>query len=229
MNENGVLAANLPFSGANQHISITRHAHPHVLRQFAELLNDVFGTAFFSVINPSALMTKADEMEVLRDLSALVTATRSCENVSQQMAKVRAEKSASSYKECGICIPCLIRRQAIKTVGVEEAPSHYLHEDRTVFNWISSNEPAQTDGQPALLRSTASKLLESHQFNVRDVVNFCQAFQRLSPAEFVVKYLPEISLLTQPDGDSEKYVADLYELYQKFTAQYLNYLPPSPI
>jgi 7-cyano-7-deazaguanine synthase in queuosine biosynthesis len=228
LNENGVMAANIPFSVENQHISITRHAHPYALHLFEQLLNEVTESTFFSVENPSALLTKAEEVQVLQAVPTLAVATRSCENSKRQMALARVGQSDSPLRECGICVPCLIRRQSLATAGLPEATGYYLHEDRNTY--MAFKRPQSGKQSPSLTKAekAARTLLANNWSSVHDLVHFCRKINQMSPAEFIVCYLPEISLLTPSDKDSSEYAVQLYKMYQRFAKEYLVYLLPSP-
>lgn len=107
--ENGLIALNPPLTARRIGSHSTRTAHPHYLSNMAEIL----GTLGFNVRirNPHRLETKGEMLARhtgVSNIAALATATVSC------------GKWKRMHKQCGRCVPCLIRRASFHAAGVAD-------------------------------------------------------------------------------------------------------------
>lgn len=216
LNENGVLAINLPFD-PNQHgAQSTRHAHPETLRRFETLLRALW--PFDSepeVRNPLSHETKADEIKHLRGAAALAAETITCEYAGQQVAMLinwlkRGGQPHAHARECGLCFPCLVRRSAMEVAGVTEPPGHYIFDAR-----VAIRKPGTYDGAP-LYRAVAKR--------VRDLYEFADSMVKTSPSEFVVRYLCELSLLPESPQDVGRAAREAHSLYRRFAREFISYI-----
>lgn len=112
--ENGFISINPPLTGARLGSLSTRTTHPVLLGLLQQLL-DAAGLRV-RVDNPYQLKTKG---EMLRDctnkalLSAHASETTSCGRFKQ-----------FGYKHCGRCVPCLVRRAAFRTAGMNDTTEY---------------------------------------------------------------------------------------------------------
>jgi 7-cyano-7-deazaguanine synthase in queuosine biosynthesis len=112
--ENGLLATAIPPSPA---YFMTRHAHPAVHR-FAEVIFSEILGGTWSIDNPFLSCTKRDCVDAMRKevgpkLSAdLIKRTDTCWYTNSY--QLRANRKKDNGVPCGICIPCLIRRTALR-------------------------------------------------------------------------------------------------------------------
>lgn len=110
--ENGILATSIPPSPS---IVMTKHAHPFLHRQFSELLSNVFGRPF-TINNPFLGLTKRECVDMAvkaigkRPFQQLLERTETC--WFRYSNFTLGGKHKSPNEECGICIPCIIRRTA---------------------------------------------------------------------------------------------------------------------
>lgn len=113
--ENGTGALNLPITGAQLGVQNARSAHPVALEKLASLVRVVTGRDF-SIRMPCVFQTKAQTVEVLRDigLGALAVDTVSCD------AFPRRVRGAPL---CGVCTNCFLSRQALHVAGLERCDS----------------------------------------------------------------------------------------------------------
>jgi len=122
--ENGIGAINLPFREAEVGLDHSRAVHPKSLLYASELVTHIFDKPFF-IQNPFLFYTKAQMCERLAQENAidLVYQTISCD-------RRRREKPM----QCGCCSSCLMRRQALAVIGIED--TRY-----TVISRLSQNKP----------------------------------------------------------------------------------------
>jgi len=112
--ENGLLATAMPPSPV---YFMTRHAHPTVHR-FAEVIFSELLGGTWSIDNPFLPHTKRDCVDAMRKavgskLSAeLITQTDTCWYTNSY--QLRANRKKDNGVPCGVCIPCLIRRTAVR-------------------------------------------------------------------------------------------------------------------
>lgn len=109
--ENGLIALNVPLTPLRLGSLSTRTAHPFFLSQFQELLHSL--NLNIRVYNPYQFKTKGEMLRECRDQSLLrqgLAGTMSCSHPTAG----RWDGAASS-QHCGRCVPCIIRRAAIKS------------------------------------------------------------------------------------------------------------------
>jgi 7-cyano-7-deazaguanine synthase in queuosine biosynthesis len=113
--ENGIGAINLPFCDAEVGLDHSLSVHPVSLLRMGELVTCVLGTPF-AFRNPLLFQTKAQMCEALATSSAfsrLVSSTFTCDRPHREHPM-----------QCGYCSSCLLRRQALAALDVED-PTPY--------------------------------------------------------------------------------------------------------
>lgn len=113
MFENGVVAINLPITGAVVGARATRTAHPQTLRQFGKILSLVAGRKL-TVTNPFVLKTRPEIIEALAATPALELAkdSVSCAHVHQR---------SQEHPHCGVCSQCIDRQFGFRGAGLQHA------------------------------------------------------------------------------------------------------------
>jgi hypothetical protein len=118
--ENGLISLNVPLTFSRLGSLSTRTTHPHFISMYRKLLDEI-GIAV-EVETPYRFKTKGEMLNESRNQSVLLQgarATMSC-----------AHPSAGRYqslpvgKHCGYCVPCLIRRAAMKTAGIDDSDDY---------------------------------------------------------------------------------------------------------
>lgn len=142
--ENGIGAINLPFSDAEVGIDHSLSVHPVSLLRMGELVTRVLGTPF-AFRNPFLFQTKAQMCEALVTSSAfrpLVSSTFTCDRPRREVPM-----------QCGYCSSCLLRRQALAALDVED-PTPYI----ATAEPLIGREPLPSDGDylRAMLSQVAS-------------------------------------------------------------------------
>jgi hypothetical protein len=115
--ENGLISINAPLTSRRIGSLSTRTTHPHYINS----LQDIFSDVGISVrlINPYQFLTKGEMVKECKNqniLKDIIELTVSCSHWKRE------------NKQCGCCLPCLIRRSAISKGGFTEYPQ-YVHDD----------------------------------------------------------------------------------------------------
>lgn len=110
--ENGYISINPPLTRRRVGSHSTRTTHPYFLNRLEELLNDAgFNVKF---VNPYKFKTKGEMLSECVDQSAIARAVPLSVSCSHWHRK---------HKQCGHCVPCLIRRSSIHHAGfTKDAP-----------------------------------------------------------------------------------------------------------
>lgn len=108
--ENGQMAIHLPLSSARIGAFSTRTAHP----EFVGIMGDVLSTLLdhpIKIENPFLYRTKAEVVApAVERHQPIIAGTVSC---------WKAARVSGQERHCGYCIPCLSRRIALETNGLE--------------------------------------------------------------------------------------------------------------
>jgi len=142
--ENGIGAINLPFSDAEVGLDHSLSVHPVSLLRMGELVTCVLGTPF-AFRNPFLFQTKAQMCEALITSSAfrpLVSSTFTCDRPHREIPM-----------QCGYCSSCLLRRQALAALDVED-PTPYIATTEPLDG--SEPRPSDSDYLRAMLSQVAS-------------------------------------------------------------------------
>tara|TARA_R110001583_G_scaffold193666_1_gene362585 strand:- start:2461 stop:3792 length:1332 start_codon:yes stop_codon:yes gene_type:complete len=123
--ENGYISINPPLTRRRIGSHSTRTTHPYFLTKLEELLRDAgFHVKF---INPYQFKTKGEMLAECADQAAIAEAIPLSVSCSHWHRK---------HKQCGHCVPCLIRRSSIHHAGFEnDAPYdsqnlNFLHKEK---------------------------------------------------------------------------------------------------
>jgi hypothetical protein len=119
--ENGVISLNIPLTVMRLGSLSTRTTHPYFMGLLQKLLTEL--GLDISLINPFQMKTKGEMMKDCKDLDYLNSHyqyTLSCSHPDQ------GRWTGEDAGHCGECLPCTIRRAAIKAAGLTDA-STYRH------------------------------------------------------------------------------------------------------
>lgn len=111
--ENGLIALNAPLTPRRIGTNSTRTTHPHYLSSLQAIF-DAVGIAA-KIVNPFELQTKGEMVASLKDdvlFNALSSETISC------------GKWKRDGKQCGRCVPCLIRRASLYAGEVDDLTNY---------------------------------------------------------------------------------------------------------
>ena len=119
MPENGFIAMNIPLTPSRAGSCSTRTMHPYYLDKVRVVL-DKLGIKN-PIVNPLELKTKGEcisECSNLKFFSSLINESVSCSHPTKRQIWIRRD---SSVKNCGYCVPCLIRRSAFHKSNLDSA------------------------------------------------------------------------------------------------------------
>lgn len=105
--ENGYISVNVPLTPLRRGSLSTRTTHPHFLTMLQELF-DAAGLRI-DITNPYQFKTKGEMLKECLDqakLKALASHSTSC-----------GRYARSGFRQCGRCVPCLVRRAAFEEWG----------------------------------------------------------------------------------------------------------------
>lgn len=118
--ENGLISINVPLDSLRLGSHSTHTTHPFYMARWKELLSKL-GVPL-SINNPYVFMTKGEMVRECKNaslLNVLLKETISCSSPNKgRWKKIKA-------KHCGYCVPCLVRRAAIKQGLASADPTNY--------------------------------------------------------------------------------------------------------
>jgi 7-cyano-7-deazaguanine synthase in queuosine biosynthesis len=120
--ENGQMAIHLPLTTARIGAFSTHTAHPEFVQMMSTLLSTLLDYPI-NIENPFLYMTKAEVVAA--------TVERHREVIKNTVSCWKASRVGGDKKHCGYCVPCLSRRIALETHGLElsEYQSDLLRDD----------------------------------------------------------------------------------------------------
>ena len=190
--ENGIGAINLPFRMSEVGLDHARSVHPRSLLKMSTLVSQLLDMPF-KFRNPFLFWTKAQMCEALvQDNTVdLIFDTISCD-------RLHREKPM----QCGYCSSCLLRRQALAVLGVE---------DKTPY--------VATHGtRPRTLDSSHLRAMLYQVDKLRVVLNAPEPWQAFSARYYQVT---ELYQTTQYDGTTpEQRRNQLLQLYERYVKEW---------
>jgi 7-cyano-7-deazaguanine synthase in queuosine biosynthesis len=213
--ENGVLALNLPIRKDRTGARSTRHAHPlflNLMQSFLRSLSPDQEAWSPEVINPFADDTKAeilDKAGLLEDGSPcldLIADTTSCWGYPNYTVSLRRKFGRKDITHCGFCLPCLVRRLALKRAGVDDPQKLYAYDVFQVAKEgvLARPEVGEPWGEAKVLRE------------------FAKGLKELDEREFYRRYTDNLVHLDSLNGDEQ--LSKTYDMMQRFAKAVLEYL-----
>lgn len=142
--ENGYISINPPLTRRRIGSHSTRTTHPYFLGRLEELLADTgFHVKF---VNPYQFMTKGEMLATCLDQDAIKKAVPLSVSCSHWHRK---------HKQCGHCVPCLIRRASVHHAGFKDDADY----DTKNLNLLKKEKETRDDLQAiqaAIIRMTKS-------------------------------------------------------------------------
>ena len=118
--ENGVISLNIPLTVHRLGSLSTRTTHPHFMGMLRQLLANM-GLPI-AIVNPYQFKTKGEMVNECLDMQFLkdnVKWTMSCSH--PDLGRFTGDSEPS---HCGCCLPCTIRRAAIKLAGITDTSKY---------------------------------------------------------------------------------------------------------
>lgn len=122
--ENGLIAINVPLDPSRSGSCSTRTMHPYFLNNLREVLERL--GVENQIVNPFELKTKGECLAECSDaklLAALATSTVSCSHPTRKQFWRRRSREV---RNCGYCVPCLIRRASMHRVDLDAGDQYGL-------------------------------------------------------------------------------------------------------
>ncbi len=230
MNENGALALSLPIRADTHGPFMARQAHSFILRGFSEILAELDPRDGPAPVfdNPFVRKTKGEACMELKAAGEQSLYAMSCEYTGRQRAlllrwlrkRPGRRQAFGNGPQCGLCIPCLVRRAGLKRAGVEDPASRYFADAPSV--WREANERGSAiaffgvRNPPPLLNMIAT--------NVVHLSRFCEALLSMSTAELGERYLAELRANRDLPSGPAPTVAEALALMQRFARENLDFL-----
>jgi 7-cyano-7-deazaguanine synthase in queuosine biosynthesis len=136
--ENGLISLNIPLTDARAGSLSTRTTHPHVVNLFQRVLDAL--SLSVRIETPFKFSTKGEILVNGTDQNTLRASARTTMSCSRPSAG--RYQRLSPGKHCGYCVPCIIRRAAMKAAGLDDAADYSvdLLKDKS-----KANEPRGRD------------------------------------------------------------------------------------
>jgi 7-cyano-7-deazaguanine synthase in queuosine biosynthesis len=148
--ENGTIALNVPLSPSRRGSCSTRTAHPYYVAQ----LQQIFAAVGISnqIVNPLLAKTKGEVARHCLNRSLLSTLFASSASCAKRGHK--REWKNRSANGCGRCMPCIYRRAALHSAGLDsESYGLDLCKGEVDFNDASERGPADLRACMSFLRN----------------------------------------------------------------------------
>jgi hypothetical protein len=228
MSENGALGLSLPIRADAYGAMCSRQAHEFLLRGFARLLGSVAPrTGGWRVFNPFAEMTKGEACLLLKGAGRLAKKAVSCEYVGRQAAFLRwwkerhprAARQMGDGPQCGLCVPCLIRRAALFRASIPDPSHSYFFDARRVARSVSGERTylGTTDEESPSVYRVGSE----HVFFLRRFLEQCA---RSDEVEFSLQYMPELRFMLNPGCDISAKLRSCHRLIRKLKKEMTQFL-----
>lgn len=131
--ENGLISLNIPLDPLRLGSLSTRTTHPYFISRFNDVLREIGIQAH--LVNPYRHKTKGEMVRECKDqavLQAGLADTISCSSPNKARWVPAADRPANyqGHCHCGWCVPCIIRRAAVRASGIGD-PTPYLLQSLT--------------------------------------------------------------------------------------------------
>ncbi len=222
MSENGALGASLPFRRSHHGPRITRQGHSWLMHGFEELLAVLCpDRAPIRFVNPYAEMTKGEACAASGIEANAAALTLSCEYAGQQIARVRSyfrgegmDDARLEARQCGICVPCIVRRAALRRAGLADPDTDYFFDAAAVARGeMPPINPAT--GAPPPLYVFASV----HPVYAR---RYATGILEMDESDFSRTYFNELAALWPPVVRRSAFAAAL-DLQRRFARELLGF------
>ena len=225
MSENGALGASLPIRRSNYGAFMTRQGHSFLMDGFQTLVHAaVPETSLERFENPFSMMTKGEACRHLKAAADLARRTLSCEYVGQQIARLRrwveenrgGRTYSAEFRQCGLCVPCLVRRAAMRAAGLSDPDSDYFFQAPKVLRALRA-------GKSLFHSSAAPPLYEFANGHCLYIARFAEEILSMRAEDFAVQYLPEL-ISQRPALIGKNRMKSAFDLQRRFARELLGFL-----
>jgi len=228
MSENGALALSLPYRFDVHGPLMARQAHTFLLHGFERLLSELIPDVAWAVRNPFVNETKGEACLRLGPAKDLAVLSASCEYLGRQRAvmiswKRQHRKRAKVFGDgphCGLCVPCLVRRAALKRARIEDSDANYYGCAPAIL--------ADVDRRGSAIdffgRDQAPPLMNMLVPNVVYMDRHCKWLSASSLPDFAARYLPELRAGRPLSGSPSMNIREMHELARRYATEILDFL-----
>jgi len=178
--ENGLISLNVPLTPSRRGSLSTRTTHPHFISLFKQMLQAL--EINVNIRNPYQLKTKGEMINESAEVDFIKNNARTSCSCSHPSAARFSSHSPGEH--CGYCLPCLIRRAALKAAGIENCERYIVDvTERAPESYTKSGKDYRAV-RMSLIRehdSTASPLLRvlgSGPLPQENIEDYASVFQR---------------------------------------------------
>lgn len=118
--ENGLISLNVPLTNSRLGSSSTRTTHPHYMNLLKDLISNL--DMKVALYNPYQFKTKGEMLLNCKNqifLNKHIGKTMSCSH--PDIGRYQGESTPS---HCGYCLPCIIRRAAVKKANMQDTSTY---------------------------------------------------------------------------------------------------------
>jgi len=130
--ENGMISLNIALTPLRLGAYSTRTTHPHLLKLFQELVDKL--NLDVQIKNPYELKTKGQMLLDTGDAKFIANVdTMSCSRPATRNANLEGK----GFKHCGRCVPCIIRRAALRRAGLTDKQAKLSDDKKYRFDILT--------------------------------------------------------------------------------------------
>ncbi len=141
--ENGLISLNVPLTYGRAGTHSTRTTHPHTINLYRKVLQAL--GIDLELKTPYRFMTKGEMLANCKDQDALKSGIHSTMSCSHPQAGRFHKRPVGQH--CGYCVPCIIRRASMHSVGLDDEPRNM----DVLASSIKANEAAGQDKRAFLM------------------------------------------------------------------------------
>lgn len=153
--ENGLISLNVPLTYGRVGTHSTRTTHPHTICLYRKVLQ-ALGISV-ELKTPYRFMTKGEMLGNCKDQDALKSGIHSTMSCSHPQAGRFHKRPVGQH--CGYCVPCIIRRASMHSVGLDDEPRN----TDVLSASIRANEAAGYDKRAYLMAISRLKSMSQLQ------------------------------------------------------------------
>ena len=140
--ENGFIALNMPLTPSRSSACSTRTMHPYFLGKVRELLTEL--AIQNPLLNRLESKTKGECVADCKNLKLLTGVIGESVSCSSPARKQRWKRRGDNIRNCGHCVPCIIRRASLHKAGLDDGNSYGFDicngELKVDNDWDSAND-----------------------------------------------------------------------------------------
>ncbi len=186
ISENGYISLNIPLTYSRIGTSSTRTTHPHYMDLLRELIEQI--GIKLNIYNPYQFKTKGEMLIECKNQQVLlknIPNTMSCSH--PDVGRHRGEKETM---HCGYCLPCTIRKAALKRANLSDTSKYFdreyksgnearmcLNSYRQGLEMFDVDETFMTIQMNGPIKAHISKYSDLYKHGVQELANYLGEFR----------------------------------------------------